>query len=126
MPAAVFACRGAQNSALKFFLTFFKKTLDKPGGIIYNIPVRKNATTHAGMAELADALDSGSSGGNFVEVQVLLPAPKQSPSEPNVRMGFVFTRSSLCRTSQITKQFDSVIPTLGIKLPVINFLSPLF
>ena len=30
---------------------------------------------YAGMAELADALDSGSSEGNFMQVQVLLPAP---------------------------------------------------
>ena len=30
----------------------------------------------AGMAELADALDSGSSESNFMKVQVLLPAPK--------------------------------------------------
>lgn len=29
----------------------------------------------AGMAELVDALDSGSSESNLVEVQVLLPAP---------------------------------------------------
>ena len=32
---------------------------------------------YAGMAELADALDSGSSSSNIVQVQVLLPAPKQ-------------------------------------------------
>ena len=30
------------------------------------------------MAELADALDSGSSEGDFVQVQVLLPAPLKS------------------------------------------------
>ena len=30
---------------------------------------------YAGMAELADALDSGSSRGSSVKVQVLLPAP---------------------------------------------------
>ena len=30
---------------------------------------------YAGMAELADALDSGSSEVTFVQVQVLLPAP---------------------------------------------------
>ena len=34
------------------------------------------------MAELADALDSGSSEGNFMKVQVLLPALKHS--NPNV------------------------------------------
>ena len=32
---------------------------------------------HAGVAELADALDSGSSGRKAVQVQVLLPAPKK-------------------------------------------------
>ena len=32
----------------------------------------------AGMAELADALDSGSSESNFMQVQVLFPAPRLS------------------------------------------------
>ena len=32
----------------------------------------------AGMAELVDALDSGSSEDSFMKVQVLLPAPKRS------------------------------------------------
>ena len=35
---------------------------------------------YAGMAELADALDSGSSESNFMEVQVLLPAPIKEES----------------------------------------------
>ena len=52
------------------------------------------ATVYAGMAELADALYSGSSGGNFVEVQVLLPAPTKgykkdvAPEPPDFIGGF--------------------------------------
>ncbi len=33
---------------------------------------------YAGMAELADALDSGSSESNFMQVRPLLPAPRRS------------------------------------------------
>ena len=35
----------------------------------------------AGMAELADALDSGSSESNFMQVQVLFPAPRCPDTE---------------------------------------------
>ena len=46
----------------------------------------------AGMAELADALDSGSSESNFMQVQVLFPAPNQyNPNQIfQIRNGFGF------------------------------------
>ena len=44
---------------------------------MYNNIVVFDTAIFAGMAELADALDSGSSEGNFVKVQVLLPAPSR-------------------------------------------------
>ena len=52
------------------FGIFFEKRLTKrkKRGIISTL------SKHAGVAELADALDSGSSGSNLVEVQVLSPA----------------------------------------------------
>ena len=43
------------------------------------------------MAELADALDSGSSESNFMQVQVLFPAPKKKSSAK--ALGFFFCKS---------------------------------
>ena len=39
--------------------------------------IGKMCIEYAGMAELADALDSGSNGRKAVQVQVLLPAPSR-------------------------------------------------
>ena len=58
---------------------------------MYNINVVIQEDIYAGMAELADALDSGSSESNFMEVQVLLPAPSsRNPSPKPVGEGFGF------------------------------------
>ncbi len=51
---------------------------------------------HAGVAELADALDLGSSGSHPLEVQILSPAPASESSNLTALILFLSCFSSIC------------------------------
>ena len=72
----------------------------------------------AGMAELADALDSGSSESNFMQVQVLFPAPNQY--NPNlifqIGNGFGFFLIFLSQRYN-TRDLASMVSMQGAEIP---------
>ena len=70
---------------------FYVRVIDKRKKTCYNNKVVDDTAVNAGMAELADALDSGSSRGSSVKVQVLLPAPPKSLENTEFSRLFAFS-----------------------------------
>lgn len=62
------------------------------------------------MAELVDALASGASGGNFVEVRVLSWAPRLTVDRKKPRFGGVFCVWAIAWAGQRAALIDSALP----------------
>ena len=65
------------------------------------------------MAELADALDSGSSDSNVVEVQVLLPAPNKENRSCSGFLCFWLNHAGFGRLESCTK-IQKIIPKYSV------------